>query len=168
MMRMESGAMFNEDKTVLDGKRVRDGVMSKVTKPLFSENVFLKLPKGKSVVFVKGRTATMTNHGFYHTEAEFKEILKRPFLYEGGKMFGDPLEYHIKQEKQAKEERLKKQGKGGPNKVLEENLESKSKDTDQGTNENSNKDKKQTKKGEKNEDGKKKLRFSGDDSDPVE
>ena len=96
-MRMESGEMFNEDKTALDGKRVRDGVMAKVTKPLFSENIFLKLPKGKSVVFVKGRTACMTNHAFYYTEAEFKEILRRPFDYENGKLFGDPLEYLVKQ-----------------------------------------------------------------------
>ena len=102
LMRMESGKMFNEDPTALDGKRVRDGVVVKVTKPLFSENIFLKLPKGKSVVFVKGRTACMTNHEFYHTEAEFKEILKRPFQYEDGKLFGDPLEYLTKQKADAK------------------------------------------------------------------
>ena len=163
MMRMESGEMFNEDKTVLDGKRVRDGVVSKVTKPLFSENIFLKLPKGKSVVFVKGRTACMTNHGFYHTEAEFKEILKRPFVYDGGKMFGDPLEYLVKQNKKAEEDRLNKQNisKTKQKEAGAENLESNKTETGKLKNE------KQTKKGEKDENGKSKFRVGGD-AGPVE
>ena len=110
----------------------------------------------------------MTNHGFYHTEAEFKEILKRPFVYEGGKMFGDPLEYHKKQKAQADEERLKKKEEGKTKKKPDENSESKSTDFVKDKNEDSDKNKKQNKKGEKNEDGQTKLRFSGDDSDPVE
>ncbi len=154
MMRMESGEMFNEEKTALDGKRVRDGVMAKVTKPLFSENVFLKLPKGKSVVFVKGRTACMTNHEFYHTEAEFKEILKWPFQYENGKLYGDPLDYLNLQKANVKAETDKGKGVASLVKQVVKGMDE------------STKTKKENKKGEKDESNKT-ITFgpNGDDID---
>ena len=149
MMRMESGEMFNEDKTVLDGKRIRDGVVSKISKPLFSENTFLKLPKSKSVIFIKGRTACLTNHEFYQTEAEYKKMIMDPFEYEGGKLYGDPLEYFIKQQREAA--RFKKEQEGGEKKNIERKAEPTNTDLPKEKIDETNKNKEQPKKGDKNE-----------------
>ena len=100
MMRMESGEMFNEEKTSLDGKRIRDGVVSKISKPKYTENTFLTLPKNKSVIFVSGQSPRLTNHGYYQSREEYERIIAQPVGYEGGVLYGDPYVYNRNKQKQ--------------------------------------------------------------------
>ena len=100
MMRMESGEMFSEDKTALDGKRIRDGVVSKISKPKYTENTFLRLPKNKSVIFVSGQSPRLTNHGYYQSREEYEKIIAEPVGYEGGVLYGDPYVYNRNKQKQ--------------------------------------------------------------------
>ena len=152
LMRMESGEMFDEKGTALDGKRVRDGVVSKVTKFLYSENVFLKLPPGKSIIFMKdGSDARLAHHEFIHTKEEFEVIRKGPFEYEGGKLYGDPFEYLTKQQQEEADRLKKQQEEERKKKDLKEKLDSKNTDSNKGTEEDPNKNKKKNKKGDKNE-----------------
>ena len=97
MMRMESGEMFDEDKTSLDGKRIRDGVVSKISKPKYTENTFLNLPKNKSVIFIPGRTV-LTNHGYCQSREWYDKVIAEPVGYEGGVFYGDPHAYNRKKE----------------------------------------------------------------------
>ena len=97
MMRMESGEMFDEDKTSLDGKRIRDGVVSKISKPKYTENTFLNLPKNKSVIFIPGK-AVLTNHGYCQSREWYDKVIAEPVGYEGGVFYGDPHAYNRKQE----------------------------------------------------------------------
>jgi len=170
LMRMESGEMFNEEKTALDGKRVRDGVVSKVTKFLYSENVFLKLPPGKSIIFMKdGSDARLAHHEFIHTKEEFEIIRKGPFEYERGKLYGDPFEYLAKQQQEEADRLKKQQEEEKKKKEPKENVDSKDTDPSKGTKEDKNKNKKKDKKGDKNESSQNDFfGLGGGDVKPVE
>jgi hypothetical protein len=156
IMRMVSGEMFTADKTVLDGKREREGVVSKVTKALFTANTFLMLPMNKSVTWVKGMISRLTNHGYYYSKEEYKALLEKPFVYEGGKLYEDPSEYQIKKESDEKAKLDQKQEEKGPVKEIKPEADGK------------NNNKKQNNKGGKNESSQSNFRFDGDDSGPGE
>ena len=94
-------------------------------------------------------------------------MISEPLEYEGGKLYGDPLEYFIKQRKETA--RLKEEQKGAREKDLKNNVESKSDNLSKGTTQPSNKEKKQTKKGEKHESSQSDfLNPIGDADGPVE
>jgi type IV secretory pathway TraG/TraD family ATPase VirD4 len=77
-----SGAGNDGESTALDGHRSMQGRVEKVDKPYISENVFLKLPLGKSVVFAnnlkKNLPAVICNHTFLINKKKNDELLKTP------------------------------------------------------------------------------------------
>ena len=95
-MRTFAGSTFGDDRTALDGRREKEGGVVKVTKALFTENVFMKLPLGKSIIFVTGTGARMVNHSFYSSKEDFRKNQTSCFAYEGGKLYGDPSKYQQK------------------------------------------------------------------------
>lgn len=104
-MRTYAGSTFGDDHTALDGRREKEGSVMKVLKPLFTENVFMKLPLGKSIIFITGPGAKMVNHSFYSSKEEFRKSQTSCFAYDGGKFYGDPSEHLQMKNKEAQDKR---------------------------------------------------------------
>ena len=66
----------------LDGLRSAQGSIHTSTKNYISENVFLRLPFTKSVVFSRGRLATIANHEFLFDRKERDRIMSLAFEYD--------------------------------------------------------------------------------------
>jgi len=81
-MRQFAGTSWGGEKTILDGRRETEGTIHTSSKNLISENVFLKLPFGKSVVFKRNELAVLANHEFLFDRNKRDELLSLPFEYE--------------------------------------------------------------------------------------
>ena len=66
----------------LDGLRSAQGTIHTAIKNYISENVFLKLPFSKSVIFSRGELATIANHEFLFDKKERDRIVSMPFEYD--------------------------------------------------------------------------------------
>ena len=114
------------------------------------------LPMNKSVTWVKGMISRLTNHEYYYSKEEYKALLEKPFVYEGGKLYEDPSEYQIKKESDEKAKLDQKQEEKGPVKEIKPEADGK------------NNNKKQNNKGGKNESSQSNFRFDGGDTGPGE
>ncbi|MDP3786392.1 MAG: TraM recognition domain-containing protein, partial [Candidatus Omnitrophota bacterium] len=65
----------------LDGLRSSQGNIHTATKNYISENVFLRLPFSKSVIFSRGKLASIANHEFLFDKKERDRIVSIPFEY---------------------------------------------------------------------------------------
>jgi hypothetical protein len=89
----KTGQTLYEDKTIfqmdnvstdregarLDGLRSAQGNIRAATKNYISENIFLRLPFRKSIVFARGRLTTITNHEFLFNKQERDRLISLPF-----------------------------------------------------------------------------------------
>ena len=66
----------------LDGLRSAQGTIHTAIKNYISENVFLKLPFSKSVIFSRGKLAILANHEFLFDKKEYNRIVSEPFEYD--------------------------------------------------------------------------------------
>jgi len=66
----------------LDGLRSAQGNIRTATKNYISENVFLRLPFTKSVIFTRGKITVIANHEFLFDKEERDRIISLPFEYE--------------------------------------------------------------------------------------
>ena len=66
----------------LDGSRSAQGTIHTAIKNYISENVFLKLPFSKSVIFSRGELASIANHEFLFDKKERDRIVSTPFEYD--------------------------------------------------------------------------------------
>jgi hypothetical protein len=66
----------------LDGLRSAQGNIRTATKNYISENVFLRLPFHKSVIFSRGKLTTIANHEFLFDKKERDRIISLPFEYD--------------------------------------------------------------------------------------
>lgn len=75
---------MSKDKlgTRLDGLRSAQGSIHTALKNYISENVFLKLPFSKSVIFLRGELARLANHEFLFDKEERDRIVSKPFEYD--------------------------------------------------------------------------------------
>ena len=69
----------------LDGLRSAQGNIRTATKNYISENVFLRLPFHKSVIFSRGKLTVIANHEFLFDKLEMEKIISRPFEYNSSK-----------------------------------------------------------------------------------
>ena len=78
---------INNDKggAKLDGLRSAQGNIRTATKNYISENVFLRLPFAKSVIFSRGKLTVIANHEFLFDRAEMERIISSPFTYDNKK-----------------------------------------------------------------------------------
>ncbi len=65
--------------TKLDGLRSAQGNIRTAVKNYISENVFLRLPFAKSVIFSRGKLTVIANHEFLFDERERDRIISVPF-----------------------------------------------------------------------------------------
>ena len=92
----KTGATTYQDKNILqidtmkddrtegakvDGLRSSQANIRTAMKPYVSENVFLRLPFTKSVVFLRGDLASITNHEFLFDKKERDRLIITPFEY---------------------------------------------------------------------------------------
>ena len=66
----------------LDGLRSAQGNIRTAAKNYISENVFLRLPFYKSVIFSRGKLTVAANHEFLFGKAERDKIISSPFEYD--------------------------------------------------------------------------------------
>ena len=66
----------------LDGLRSSQGNIHTATKNYISENVFLRLPFTKSVIFSRGKLSSIANHEFLFDKKERDRIVAIPFEYD--------------------------------------------------------------------------------------
>ena len=66
----------------LDGLRSAQGNIRTATKNYISENVFLRLPFTKSVIFTRGKITVIANHEFLFDKEERDRIILMPFEYD--------------------------------------------------------------------------------------
>ena len=66
----------------LDGLRSAQGNIRTAIKSYVSENVFLRLPFTKSVLFSRGMLAVIANHEFLFDKKERDRLILEPFRYE--------------------------------------------------------------------------------------
>jgi len=64
-----------------DGLRSAQGNIRTATKNYISENVFLRLPFSKSVIFSRGKLTVIANHEFLFDKAERDRFISSPFEY---------------------------------------------------------------------------------------
>ncbi|MDP3015945.1 MAG: TraM recognition domain-containing protein, partial [Deltaproteobacteria bacterium] len=64
-----------------DGLRSAQGNIRTATKNYISENVFLRLPFAKSVIFSRGKLTVIANHEFLFDKAERDRLISSPFKY---------------------------------------------------------------------------------------
>jgi len=78
---------ISTDKTgaKLDGLRSAQGNIRTATKNYISENVFLRLPFAKSIIFSRGKLTVIANHEFLFDRAEMERIISSPFTYDNKK-----------------------------------------------------------------------------------
>jgi len=69
----------NETGAKLDGLRSAQGNIRAATKNYISENIFLRLPFRKSIIFARGKLTTMANHEFLFDKKERDRIISFPF-----------------------------------------------------------------------------------------
>ncbi len=69
----------------LDGLRSAQGNIRTATKNYISENVFLKLPFAKSIIFSRGRLSCIANLEFLFDRAEMNKIISSQFTYDNKK-----------------------------------------------------------------------------------
>ena len=72
----------NKGGAKLDGLRSAQGNIRTAVKNYISENVFLRLPFSKSVIFSRGKLTVIANHEFLFGKAERDKIILSPFEYE--------------------------------------------------------------------------------------
>ncbi len=65
--------------TKLDGLRSAQGNIRTATKNYISENVFLRLPFAKSIIFSRGKLTAIANHEFLFDKRERDRIISVPF-----------------------------------------------------------------------------------------
>ena len=65
-----------------DGLRSAQGNIRTATKNYISENVFLRLPFYKSVIFSRGKLTVIANHEFLFDKAERDRLISSPFEYD--------------------------------------------------------------------------------------
>ncbi len=65
--------------TKLDGLRSAQGNIRTATKNYISENVFLRLPFAKSIIFSRGKLTVIANHEFLFDKRERDRIISVPF-----------------------------------------------------------------------------------------
>ncbi|MCK9615980.1 MAG: TraM recognition domain-containing protein [Candidatus Omnitrophica bacterium] len=65
----------------LDGLRSAQGNIRTATKNYISENVFLRLPFSKSVIFSRGKLTVIANHEFLFDKAERDRLISSSFEY---------------------------------------------------------------------------------------
>ena len=88
----KTGKTTYQDKTVfqadptghnngvkLDGQRSAQGNIRTAVKNYISENVFLRLPFAKSVIFLRGKLTYIANHEFLFDKKERDRIISLPF-----------------------------------------------------------------------------------------
>lgn len=63
----------------LDGIRSAQGNIRTAVKNYISENVFLRLPFAKSIIFSRGKLTVITNHEFLFDKRERDRIISVPF-----------------------------------------------------------------------------------------
>jgi len=68
--------------TKLDGLRSAQGNIRTAVKNYISENVFLRLPFTKSVIFSRGKLTAIGNHEFLFNKAERDRLISSPFEYD--------------------------------------------------------------------------------------
>jgi type IV secretory pathway TraG/TraD family ATPase VirD4 len=66
----------------LDGLRSAQGNIRTATKNYISENVFLRLPFSKSVIFSRGNLTAIANHEFLFDKKERDRLISLPFAYD--------------------------------------------------------------------------------------
>ena len=66
----------------LDGLRSAQGNIRTATKNYISENVFLRLPFAKSIIFSRGKLTAIANHEFLFNKAERDRLISSPFEYD--------------------------------------------------------------------------------------
>lgn len=69
----------NETGARLDGLRSAQGNIRAATKNYISENIFLRLPFRKSIIFARGKLTTMANHEFLFDRSERDKLISMPF-----------------------------------------------------------------------------------------
>ncbi|MGB4520760.1 MAG: hypothetical protein WBI28_02360, partial [Candidatus Omnitrophota bacterium] len=62
-----------------DGLRSSQGNIHTATKNYISENVFLRLPFAKSIIFSRGKLTAIANHEFLFDKKERDRIISLPF-----------------------------------------------------------------------------------------
>jgi type IV secretory pathway TraG/TraD family ATPase VirD4 len=70
----------------LDGLRSAQGNIRTATKNYISENVFLRLPFTKSVIFTRGKLTVIANHEFLFDKKERDRLISMPFEYDKGQV----------------------------------------------------------------------------------
>jgi hypothetical protein len=65
--------------TKLDGLRSAQGNIRTAVKNYISENVFLRLPFAKSIIFSRGKLTVIANHEFLFDKRERDRIISVPF-----------------------------------------------------------------------------------------
>ncbi len=65
--------------TKLDGLRSSQGNIRTATKNYISENIFLRLPFAKSIIFSRGKLTAIANHEFLFNKRERDRIISVPF-----------------------------------------------------------------------------------------
>ena len=68
-------------KTSLDGLRSAQGSIHAAKKNYISENIFLRLPFSKSVIFCRDKLTVIANHEFLFDKKERDRIILEPFKY---------------------------------------------------------------------------------------
>jgi len=69
----------NETGARLDGLRSAQGNIRAATKNYISENIFLRLPFRKSIIFARGKLTTIANHEFLFDRQERDKLISLPF-----------------------------------------------------------------------------------------
>ena len=86
------GTGVDGEKTILDGRRSAQGYISRQFKNYISDNIFLRLPFLKSVIFTRNELARIANHEFLFSKDERDDILRQDFKGEN-KFFRLPLAF---------------------------------------------------------------------------
>jgi hypothetical protein len=77
----------DKDGVKLDGLRSAHGNIRTASKNYISENVFLRLPFSKSVIFLRGELTVIVNHEFLFDKEQRDRFIASPFEYDNKEFY---------------------------------------------------------------------------------
>ena len=77
----------DKDGAKLDGLRSAQGNIRTASKNYISENVFLRLPFSKSVIFLRGELTVIVNHEFLFDKEQRDRLIASPFEYDNKEFY---------------------------------------------------------------------------------
>jgi hypothetical protein len=77
----------DKDGVKLDGLRSAQGNIRTASKNYISENVFLRLPFSKSVIFLRGELTVIVNHEFLFDKEQRDKFIASPFEYDNKEFY---------------------------------------------------------------------------------